>query len=250
MGAIARTTITWLKNKLAYTLWASCFFLLMLMYITQTLTVGNSIEIMTTAKRAGIEIVTILFAIFFWATAIATEKKHKTLELLWSKKRNSTAIILGKSLWLITITLTLLWGLLLFCNIIVYILYNGNIGPLRGELAIIAIKSITIANIALLAGTICSEFIAFFITLCTYIIGHSINFILFTHSLQQQTDNIILWLIKVIMPNFDTLWLLVTPNITHMETLTIIFMFFLYNVIIVGIAMLTLHQQLCKKFTA
>lgn len=197
---------------------------------------------------ATIEIVWLIFVLYFWSTTISNLIKDKILYLLRAKKEDSHSIIWWILLWIISIillyiTLAFMMAYIIWWNTLI----NFNFISLIGLFLILSITTLIVILFSLLSNA----YIAFMSGLIIYGISYSINFIIESAKTQAiNSFNIsILNIIKYIFPRFDLLstnilntWTQIRVFIGH-----IIYIIALYFIIVkVFSSRYTNHENLLK----
>lgn len=177
-----------------------------------------------------IEIVWLIFVLYFWSTTLQSLIQSKILYLLRAKKQDPNAIIGGILLWLMSIVV--LYTTISFT--IAYIIGDGvsiiNITSRIGLTTVLCITTMIVVLFSLVSNT----YIAFMSWLIIYGISYSINFLVESMSIlwPQSVNAKILNIMKYIFPRYDLLttnllplsnWIrVIIGHIVYMVTLYII----------------------------
>lgn len=175
-----------------------------------------------------IEIVGLLFLVYFGSTLLNQFSENKTLQLLWSKKKEPLQFIGGAWLWLYSI-----YGLFVIIAMISALIYYGDTAIIFNYLNLLISGAIALSFI-LLFSCITNPYASMLSTLVIYIMSYSINFIIFSTpvNFEEHISFKILTTIQYLFPRFDILystiqdpstrWWTVLGNILYLICISII----------------------------
>ena len=149
-----------------------------------------------------IEVVGLLFLVYFGSTLLNQFSENKTLQLLWSKKKQPLQFIAGAWLGLYTI-----YAGFVIISLLVSLLYYGDTTLLISYFNLLISGAIALSFIFLFS-CLTNSYAAMLSSLIIYIMSYSINFIIFSTPIAFE-DNIsfkILTLIQYLFPRFDILY--------------------------------------------
>lgn len=170
--------------------------------ILDSIALGQGDIVNQSFQHLIIEVVGLLFLVYFGSTLLHQFSENKTLQLLWSKKKQPLSFITGAWLGLYTIyagfvMIALLASLLYYGDTAIIISY-GNL-LISGSIAL---------SFIFLFSCVTNSYAAMLSSLIIYIISYSINFIIFSTpiSFEGNISFKILSLIQYLFPRFDILY--------------------------------------------
>lgn len=167
------------------------------------LSLSEKSYVMMQRNTNSIEIIGLLFSLYFAASTYGHYQERKIRSILTTKRTSALSCIGGVIAWLsiIMIIYSIIGALI--------VLQINNTGIVTAFYQSIqrSMIFIVIISLAVLFSLYASAYIAIIATLSIYIVSYSLNFLLFT------TDTIgdgflhnILSIIALFLPRFDTLW--------------------------------------------
>lgn len=152
-------------------------------------------------QHTVIEIVGLLFLVYFGSQMIANFYEHKTLQLLWSKKKEPLQFIIGAWTGLYTIYA----GFILLAGIGSWI-YYGDYTIFLSYINLLITGAIALSFV-ILFSYITNPYIAILSTFIIYSISYSLNYIIFSTptNFSSHISFKILTFIQYLFPKFDTL---------------------------------------------
>lgn len=229
-------SLHWRKKHI---LWLSVVTLALLsvQFFLSNISLGEGTYVNTNFAQSLVEIIGLLFILYFWSTTRSMLIQSKILYLFWSKKQNAHSIIW----WIVSGLFTIVS----VYTIIGYLLIT-LLGTLPAHYIIALIGTIVVfyimTLIVVLLSLISNPYITFMGSGIIYGISYSINFIITSIQWQEYSDpitNTLLRIIQAILPHFD---LLTSPLIPISNRI--------YSIIGHGILWIVLYFLIIRVFSS
>lgn len=195
-----------IRNRFLSLIFFLIFFLFWATFILDTLSLNQTERVVIDFGLSFIELSGFLVILLLGGGMITREIEGRTIYLLLSKPISRSSILIGKFLWFSSL-LVLLTFLETLCILLLLWFFGFNISLLF-FIAIVGIllKLLTLLALILFFSTFISPILALFMTIASYIIGHS-GYVVLGHALTDSNPyfhflaRVILW----IFPNLESL---------------------------------------------
>lgn len=214
--------ITTNQRRKWYILWL--FVILLLIGISTPL--FNSIalwqgEIVNKAfHHTAVEIMGLIYLIYFWSLVIKQFQEDKTLQLLRSKKKQPIQFLLWTRVWLYSIYAGFVVGWMIMTTLF----YQGDMSIIASYLGLLISGAITLTFVYLFSF-LTSAYAAMIASIIIVLVSHSLNFIIFSTPIAFETNLSFkfLTIIQYIFPRLDLLYHLSETRILALVTNLIYF---------------------------
>lgn len=190
------------RKKNIFGLIAALVGIALLIPLLNSISLGQGAIVNQSFQHLIIEIVGILFILYFWSTLLKQFQENKTLQLLRSKKKEPIQFIIGARLGTYTV-----YGWFIVIAMITSLLFYGDISLIISYSNLLISGAIALSLIFFFSS-ITNSYAALLSTLIVYLISYSINFIIFSTPVNFE-DNIsfkILTIVQHLFPRFDILY--------------------------------------------
>lgn len=203
MFSIWRLIIAEHRRK-KYMLWliVIVFIVALCLPLLNSIALGQGDIVNQSFQHLTIEIVGILFLVYFWSTLLHEFRANKTLQLLRSKKKEPLAFILGTWLGIYSI-----YAAFILVALIISLIYYGDTTLILSYTNLLISWSLLL-SIVFLFSFLTNSYTAMLSSLVIYILSYSINFILFSTPVgfESSLSFKIFSIIQYLFPRLDLLY--------------------------------------------
>ncbi len=217
--------ITIAHRRKKYILWLIIviFAIVLLIPLFNSIALWQGDIINTSFQHIVIEVVGLLFIVYFGSTLLKQFTDNKTLQLLWSKKKQPLRFIIECWLGLYSI-----YAVFVLVAMIISFLYYGDSILIMTYINLLISGAIAL-SVILLFSCLTNSYAAMLSTIIIYLISYSINFIIFSTPIafEKNISYTILTVVQYLFPRFDILYSSVHTPITRWWTVFANFLYFI-----------------------
>ena len=187
-----------------YILWliVVVFIVALCLPLLNSIALGQGDIVNQSFQHFVIEIVGVLFIVYFWSTLLYEFKEKKTLQLLRSKKKQPLSFIFGTWLGIYSI-----YACFVIVSLIASLVYYGDTTLILNYINLLISWSLLL-SIVFLFSFLTNSYTAMLSSLVIYILGYSINFILFSTPVgfESNISFKIFSIVQYLFPRLDLLY--------------------------------------------
>ncbi len=170
--------------------------------LIDSLSLWQGIQVNQSFQHLVVELVGVLFLVYFWSTLLYQFIHNKTLQLLWSKRKQPFQFIVGTWLGLYTIFAVFT----LIALVASWFMYHDSSVVL--SYINLLISGAIILSIVFLLSFVINAYAAMLSTLVLYVLSYSINYIIFSTPVNFESNISfkVLTVVQHLFPRFDILY--------------------------------------------
>lgn len=170
--------------------------------LLNSISLGQGDMVNQSFQHLIIEIVGLLFLVYFGSTLLNQFSENKTLQLLWSKKKQPLHFIAGARIGLYSV-----YAAFVITALIVSFMYYGDTTIIINYINLLLSGAIALSFIFLFS-CLTNAYAAMLSALIIYIMSYSINFIIFSTptNFEGNISFKVLTIIQYLFPRFDILY--------------------------------------------
>lgn len=175
-----------------------------------SIALGQGDIVNSSFQHLFVELVGLLFLVYFWSTLLKWFSDNKTLQLLWSKKKKPFSFLAQSWLGLYSV-----YAAFILVTTLGASLYYADLSISMSFLNLLISGAITL-SLVMLFSCLTNAYAAMISSLVMYTISYSLNFIIFStpYNFEGHLSFKILKIVQLLFPRFDILY----STLTHLNT--------------------------------
>jgi len=207
--AINTYKIFW-RRKIVYVFSFVAFLIILFSAVLSQLVLSEQLKIVVDFSLAGIELVWLIFVLFFGTRLLEEEKEHKTIELLHLKVKHIFSILLWKYLWFVLLLMTYFFMLSFLYSLFILWQWADLLLLWWSFISIffIFLKILVVLAFVILISLLLSPVFSLFLWLIFYFLAHGTAFLKYYYSFVWQDLLFMKWVsnfLYYLLPQFDVL---------------------------------------------